>query len=203
MARQPEVPSQARSKQRIERIIDAAAQIIDESGIDAVNATSVAYLSGSSVGSVYRYFPNMTDLLRTLARRNFDKFLMMVEEGSAMTSDTPWSSLENTISAYEQLHRTEPSFSKFHWGDDLDPNFLTGEEHNLLTAARALAGMLSDTHSIVLDQEMIQYLCIAAIRHVALVRFAFIADPDGDRVMLDEARQLTLDYIPRVLPITR
>ena len=49
-------PSQDRSAKRIASMLDAAARIVGESGIDRVTVTTVAFYSGSSVGAVYRYF---------------------------------------------------------------------------------------------------------------------------------------------------
>ena len=90
-------PVQQRSNERVKALLDAAAAIIDEQGIDAVTSTSVAYRSGSSVGVFYRYFLNIDALLRTLARRNLDLYMTRVREGSDMTPDLPWASWDLTL----------------------------------------------------------------------------------------------------------
>ncbi|MBR22507.1 MAG: hypothetical protein CMF57_08735 [Leifsonia sp.] len=49
-------PIQRRSSERIELLLDAAAALIDDHGIDGVTTSAVAKRSASSVGVVYRYF---------------------------------------------------------------------------------------------------------------------------------------------------
>jgi AcrR family transcriptional regulator len=60
-------PIQQRSSERITLLLDTAASLIDENGIDKLTTSDVAARSRSSVGVVYRYFPNIQSLLR--ARR--------------------------------------------------------------------------------------------------------------------------------------
>ena len=66
-------PVQQRSAERITLLLDAAATLIDDSGIDGVTTSAVAKRSSSSVGVVYRYFPNIQALLRSLAARNMER----------------------------------------------------------------------------------------------------------------------------------
>ena len=67
-------PVQQRSAARITALLDAAAFLIDEHGIDGLTTSDVAARSQSSVGVVYRYFPNIQSLLRGLASRNMELF---------------------------------------------------------------------------------------------------------------------------------
>ena len=66
-------PVQQRSTERITSLLDAAAHLIDQNGIDGLTTSDVATRSGSSVGVVYRYFPNIQSLLRALAMRNLER----------------------------------------------------------------------------------------------------------------------------------
>lgn len=197
----PNVPTQDRSIARVQAILDAAAKIIDEQGVDAVNPTEVAYLSGSSVPSVYRYFPNNRSILFGLAHRNLEKFLSLVEQGSERTSDTPWSSLTNTLKVFEDLYREEASFRSLRFGDGLAPNFLTGDEPNLSVIATALAAMFAETHGVEMTPLMVHHLEVAVATHSALVDLAFQKNPAGDELLLTRAREITLDYLPRFIPL--
>lgn len=196
-------PIQERSQQRVRHILDAAARVIDRDGIDAVTPTEIAYLSGSSVPSVYRYFPNTRAILRTLAQRNLERFLARVELGSELASDTPWSSLENTLRVFEDMYRTEPSFKALRFGDGIQPNFLTGEEPNMTVIAKALAAMFADTHDVGMTPEMLHHIEVAVTTHSALVDLAFQKDPHGDKALLARAKAITIDYLPVYVPIDR
>jgi AcrR family transcriptional regulator len=65
-------PRQRRSRETVERILDAAARIFDERGYRGTTTNHVAELAGVSIGSLYQYFPNKDALLVALAERHLD-----------------------------------------------------------------------------------------------------------------------------------
>jgi AcrR family transcriptional regulator len=65
-------PRQRRSRDTVERILDAAARIFDERGYRGTTTNHVAALAGVSVGSLYQYFPNKDAILVALAERHLD-----------------------------------------------------------------------------------------------------------------------------------
>jgi AcrR family transcriptional regulator len=67
------VPVQARSRERVERILSVAAELLEADGSDRLRMTEVAERAGVSVGSLYQYFPDKSAVLRTLAERYNDQ----------------------------------------------------------------------------------------------------------------------------------
>lgn len=63
-------PVQACSSARLDALLDAAAQIVDEVGVEHLATNLVAERAGSSIGTLYRYFPDRIAVLRGLALRN-------------------------------------------------------------------------------------------------------------------------------------
>ncbi|MBK9036473.1 MAG: helix-turn-helix transcriptional regulator [Myxococcales bacterium] len=53
----------------IAAVVDAAARVLEDGGLDAFTTNRVAELAGVSIGSLYQYFPNKDALLAELARR--------------------------------------------------------------------------------------------------------------------------------------
>src|SRR5438094_10457784 len=62
-------PQQERSRQTLDRLLDAAEAIIAERGVDGANVADVATRAGSSIGAFYARFHDKEGLLRTLFER--------------------------------------------------------------------------------------------------------------------------------------
>ncbi|MEM9460617.1 MAG: TetR/AcrR family transcriptional regulator [Myxococcota bacterium] len=65
-------PLQSRSRQTVEAILEAAAQILESHGPEQGNTNRIAQRAGVSIGTLYQYFPNKEALYAELARRFID-----------------------------------------------------------------------------------------------------------------------------------
>ena len=63
------VPTQQRSRERFERILECAAALMAEKGSEAFRMSDVVERSGVPFGSLYQYFPDKTAIIGTLAER--------------------------------------------------------------------------------------------------------------------------------------
>jgi AcrR family transcriptional regulator len=79
-------PKQDRAKGTVEVILEAAAQILETGGPDALTTNTIAARAGVSVGSLYEYFPRKEAVLVALARRQLAgdraSFLTIVKESA-------------------------------------------------------------------------------------------------------------------------
>ena len=66
-------PKQARSLQRYETMLDAAEELMLETGYDAMTTNAIAARAEVSIGSLYQYFPNKDALLSALAERYIER----------------------------------------------------------------------------------------------------------------------------------
>lgn len=78
-ARQRVVPVQARSRQRIDAILDATAALLAAAGAEAATTTAIARAAGTTPATVYHYFENRLAVFAALARRT------MAEVDAALT----------------------------------------------------------------------------------------------------------------------
>lgn len=62
-------PHQARARQRVDALIDAAAQEIADRGLLETTTNHIAARAGVSIGSLYQYFEDKNDLVTMLVRR--------------------------------------------------------------------------------------------------------------------------------------
>ena len=63
------LPVQHRSRANVERILEAAAVLLDEKGYDHLTTASIAREAGCSIGSIYQYFPNKHAIMTSLVER--------------------------------------------------------------------------------------------------------------------------------------
>lgn len=63
------MPSQARSRERYERMLASAAALLEEEGYDRLKTVTIAERAGVPVGSVYQFFPNKHAILTVLVER--------------------------------------------------------------------------------------------------------------------------------------
>ena len=68
-------PSQRRSQALVNRILDTAADILEEQGLRACTTNNIARRAATSVGSLYQYFPNRDSIMVALIDRETQTLL--------------------------------------------------------------------------------------------------------------------------------
>src|ERR1700754_4785079 len=68
-------PAQRRSLERVERMLDECARLLDELGYEALTTKEVARRAEVPIGTFYQFFPDKQGLVRALAMRNLEAFL--------------------------------------------------------------------------------------------------------------------------------
>ncbi len=88
-------PKQLRSRQTLDRLLDAAEAVIREEGISELTVVKVVKRAQSSVGAFYRRFPDRDALLFAIQERNhararevYDAQLAELERGRASLEET-------------------------------------------------------------------------------------------------------------------
>ena len=89
-----ERPLRADAERNRRRILDAAAELFTERGLD-VTLNDVARHAGVGVGTVYRRFPDKDDLIDALFQERLAAMAAVVEK--ALEDPDPWHALESAI----------------------------------------------------------------------------------------------------------
>jgi len=106
-------PSQARSRDRVRRILAATRELVEREPIESVTTTAIAERAGLPVGSLYQYFPNRLAILAELARRELreidDGTVAILEAGA----DAPWAEtvgrvVDGALAAHRGRQGTAP-----------------------------------------------------------------------------------------------
>ena len=82
------LPRQIRARQTVIRILDSAAHILIEEGVERLTTNYVAESANVSVGSLYQYFPNKQSIIAELRRKHLERLrhamLPVITEAKAM-----------------------------------------------------------------------------------------------------------------------
>src|ERR1700716_3273141 len=62
LSRHPKIPIQERGEKRVTDLLGAAEQLFASLGYEATTMNAIASLAGSSIGSLYQFFPNKESL---------------------------------------------------------------------------------------------------------------------------------------------
>ncbi|MDG5804902.1 TetR/AcrR family transcriptional regulator [Streptomyces ossamyceticus] len=191
-------PVQRRSAERLTRILDACADLLDEVGYDALSTRAVALRAGVPIGSVYRFFGNKRAMADALAERNLARFTERVGCRLEGTGDRDWrTAMDAVLDEYLDMKRHAPGFALIDFGNQI-PVGGSRQEPNTRVADR-LSELLSDYIGRTPDEDLRRIFLIAVETADTLVHLSFRVSPEGDPRIIEEMRQLLRAYLARVL----
>ncbi|MGY1501994.1 TetR family transcriptional regulator [Streptomyces sp. QTS52] len=191
-------PVQRRSAERLTRILDACADLLDEVGYDALSTRAVAIRAGVPIGSVYRFFGNKRAMADALAQRNLERYITRVTERLGQETGGGWrGAMDAVLDEYLAMKRTAPGFSLVDFGNQIPVGKRdAGPNHRV---ADTLTALLSDVIDREPDDDLRRMFLVAVETADTLVHLAFRVAPEGDERIITEARELLRAYLARVL----
>jgi AcrR family transcriptional regulator len=167
------VPTQQRSRERFERILECAAELMGEKGSEAFRMSDIVERTGVPFGSLYQYFPDKTAIIGTLAERyNAIGRDCVQRDLSAMKSAKDLhSTLCRIVDSYHQMFIDEPVMRDIWQATQADRALQKLDEED----GAYLSGLLSDTLRRIAPQtsepalsafsQLTMTLMAAAVRH--------------------------------------
>ncbi|MDQ0786117.1 AcrR family transcriptional regulator [Streptomyces sp. B3I7] len=188
-------PVQRRSAERLTRILDACADLLDEVGYDELSTRAVAVRAGVPIGSVYRFFGNKRAMADALGERNLERYTERVARRLEETAgEGGWrAAMDAVLDEYLDMKRTAPGFSLVDFGNQI-PIGTRHTEPNHRVADR-LAELLAGHLGRGPDEELRRTVLVAVETADTLVHLAFRVSPEGDERIIEEARQLLRAYL--------
>jgi len=189
-------PVQARSTARLTALLDAAASIVDEVGIERLTTAMVAERAGASIGTVYRYFPDRIVLLQALGSRNFERVMARITEAINDPERADWrAALSSAFATVIDTYRTEPGFRGLRVGDQLDLRPLpNGRTFKSLVAERIVEAL--SARFGVENSAATRFTLEASLEMSdALVARAFLMNPQGDEEFISVSTSYVRGFI--------
>lgn len=193
-------PVQQRSAQRVEKMLSACAELIEEMGYESLTTTLIAERAGVAVGSLYQFFPDKRAVAQELTRRNVDRFVRRLSDNFGQLELTHWwDGVDAVFDVYLTMHREVPAFSRLHFGDAIDPRLLDANKDNNVVIAEKLTALLAETFHLE-PGELRVPLTVAVEAADSVLHLAFRRDPAGDPTLVAEAKELVRGYLANRMP---
>ncbi len=167
------IPTQRRSRERYERILDVATTIMVEKGSDAFKMSEVVERAGVSFGSLYQYFPDKTAIIGTLFERYIQLGRVCVEDELATveTIEDLHPALCRMVDGYYQMFLEDPAMREIWYATQSDKILQKLDEDDM----KILSGILFEKLKILAPDKdkvllatashLIMKLATDAVRH--------------------------------------
>jgi len=194
------VPRQARAREKLARVLEAADRLLAEEGVEALTTTRVAAAAGVSVGTLYQYLPDRDAITEALAdgylARLEDLMAAFTDQAARETWDDPVGLL---VDAFAALYRAEPGFRALWLGRGLTEATREADAAHKRVMAAGLHRVLV-AQGLLRDDEAAATACRTAFLAAdAVIQEAFRADPDGAVTLLDPLKAMLRAYLERLV----
>lgn len=104
--------------------MDAAARLIERSGLVALTTNLLATEAQASIGTVYEYFPNKEAALAALLERYRER-LQVAIQAAFTPRNQPWDRVvSRAVDAFYRYYRQEPGYRQLWLGSQLAPELV-------------------------------------------------------------------------------
>ena len=197
------VPTQARSRERVRRLLDAAEKLLAAEGAEALTTTRVAEAAGVSVGSLYQYLPHKGAIVEALARRylaDFEGLMRELERNARRGGGEGWEDpVGLLIDSFSDRYRQLPGYRALWFGRELSDELRAADRENKVALARGVR-RIAVALGLARDDA---YLRVAARAGVlvtdSILQEAFRSDPNGDPQLIEEVKRILRLYLAEVV----
>jgi AcrR family transcriptional regulator len=190
-------PKQQRGKERVEKILDAAATVFDEVGYEAATTHLIAAKAGTAIGSLYQFFPDKAAIFNAMELRHIERVkLMWVQANTPDIVQLPLRQMIHTIAAAVADLFEQPVsrvvFVQFYTARQI---FQSIDESMTQEAINFMASLLSQRNSA-LSEAQCSLLAEVCVHSSNAVMLAALRSPDPHRQQLSEQiEDLLVSYL--------
>jgi AcrR family transcriptional regulator len=200
-------PRQARSQERVRRILAAAEDLFLSAGVGATSTSAIAARAEVPIGSLYQFFPDKGAILRSLAHRYADRLhaeLVAFDGGEG--KELPLEAyLARLVEIADRFFRDHPGYPAIFMDvQAATPDLIAIEEEADARLIEALAGTLlarAAADGAVLGAEegrLIAYVLVKAIGN--LLWLSTTQEPAWRVRLVRETSELAVAYLRRRIP---
>lgn len=196
-------PRQARSQERVNRILDVAEKLFVEEGYAATTTNAIATQAGVSIGSLYQFFPDKAAILQALALRygellhqrlaalNTEAFISLplpdYVDHIIDTTNQFFDEFPGYYAIFMEVQGTMPELDQLE--TDMDAQLISDW---------AIALQQRDPNLTTVDCEAVAFVLVKAIG--TLLWLSLGQDETFKQRLIAETKKLTLSYLRSYLP---
>lgn len=190
-------PVQERSQKSVGLILDAAARLLDEAGLEAFNTNALAERAGVRVRTVYRYFPNKLAVITAVAEgmaAEWDAWLGEFEELAVPGSE--WRVLWSTyIDRFVDGIRCAPGGLAIRRAMRALPELQAIDRRDNERLARRLAAALARRGVRLPRRRLLTMARLLVESAVAALDLALLEPQPNARALIAELKTMQLAYL--------
>ena len=189
-------PQQERSKETVEKILDATAEVLDEVGHTRLTTKRVAKQCGINIASLYNYFPNKLALLHALAVRNAEQLQEKLDAIYGSRAERDWrDTLDNAIDALLDFNRTVTGAAAVALAMRSYPSLRQVDHESDLRESEVRAPLLAELGVKGSPRELQFKALLTAEVMTAIIDYALLYYPERADAAMDEVKLMVKLYI--------
>jgi AcrR family transcriptional regulator len=188
-------PQQQRSRDKRDRVLAAAAALLQEVPYDEIGTRQIADRAEVSVGSLYRFFPDKDAIFSALSATWLEKVLELLDAQLAAPPPTIGDLVDRLVEAFAQFFRAEPGYRQVSLGSQALRMAPGAGAQNDEQLAERLRTVLAGHYGAPDDGSLGRRLLLVVRLTEFMLNQAFRADPGGDPWVLAELKVLLRRYI--------
>ncbi|WP_242041408.1 TetR/AcrR family transcriptional regulator [Leptolyngbya sp. FACHB-261] len=190
------LPKQKRSQQRVERILEAAAEVFAEVGYEAATTHLIAARAQTAIGSLYQFFPDKLAIFHALEERHMEQVLSIHNRLLSQIARLPLEPMVHLIvesfAAYFEHPGPRVVYIQYFVAPEMFSRFDESFTQGLI---RSFAGLLRVRNPGLSIQktELVAEVCIQSYNALLLV--ALRSGQTHRKQLYEEIRVLLMNYL--------
>ena len=195
------IASQERSRATVDALVEATARILVKEGFDKASTNRIAEVAGTSVGSLYQYFPSKEALVAAVIERHQQEIMQTVRGELAEVLAQPLEkAVRKLVAVSVKAHRVDPKLHRV-LAEQIPR---VGKLEKLGTFNRenyALFRTYLESHRDELgvdDLELASFVCVTSIEaltHNAVLHYSKVLSDETMEALIDEGARLVTGYL--------
>jgi AcrR family transcriptional regulator len=190
-------PQQKRSQQRVERILEAAAEVFAEVGYEVATTHAIATHAGMAIGSLYQFFPDKLAIFHALEERHMEQVTaihtkLMTPQTAQLPLEQMIQQIVETFAVYFEQPGPQAVYIQYFVAPEMfkyfDDNFNQGLIQEFASQLRLRNPALSIEKSKLLAE-----VCLQCYNSLLLV--ALRSDKTHRKQLYEEVRELLVAYL--------